>query len=112
MDSSQSAQELSKGLLEKIINSVRQTRDSLITELLQDAALKSFLEVQYEIISLSPIKLEFLKRDLMELQRSSLDLAHYSSMIKQMKENNTSLSSDIHPLFHQELKTIFRKYGF
>jgi hypothetical protein len=111
MDRSQSAQELSKVSMEKIINSVRQTRDNLIAELLHEPALMSFLEKEYDIVAISPIKLEFLKRDLKELQNSPLELVYYSSMIKQMKESNSDVPLDSHPLFHQELKTIFQKYG-
>jgi len=112
MDRNQSGQELPKVSLEKIIGSVRQTRDNLITELLHEPALMSFLEKEYDIVAISPIKLEFLKRDLKELQNSPLELAYYSSMIKQMKESNADISLDSHPLFHQELKNIFQKYGF
>lgn len=112
MDRSQSAQELPKVSMEKIIGSVRETRDNLISELLNGPALMSFLEKEYDIVAISPVKLEFLKRDLKELQNSPLELAYYSSLIKQMKESNSDVSLNSHPLFHQELKTIFQKYGF
>ena len=95
----------------KIIESIRQSRDFHISELLKDAVLLSFIEGHFETITLSAVKLEFLKRDLKELKKSSLDLAHYSSLIKRMKELNSGIPDDTHPLFLEELKVIFRKYG-
>ncbi|MBL0743925.1 hypothetical protein [Chryseolinea lacunae] len=45
-----------------------------------------------------------------ELQNSSLDLVHYSSLIKHLKEGHPETSVTDHPLVIQELKAIFQKY--
>ncbi len=103
-------QEQSQGSIEKIISSIRKKRDERICDLLKLPALMSFLEEHFAIFALSTVKVEFLKRDLKELQHSSLDLAHYSSLIKQIKESNSDKREDDHPLFIKELKTIFQKY--
>lgn len=71
----------------------------------------SFLEAHFNTLAISPVKQEFLKRDLHELLKSSLDLVHYSSLIKEIIEIGNLGSREGHPLFHYELKVIFNKYG-
>lgn len=91
---------------------IRDTRNRQIDELIKDSALMSFLEEHYETFAISAVKKEFLKRDLKELQTSSLDLAHYSSLIKQVKEAVIDIELTNHPLILQEFKRLFQKYGF
>ena len=98
--------------MEAIISSIRNQRNVLIHDVLNDAGLRSFLEKQFDAFIISAVKAEFLKRDLKDLQNSPLDLAHYAAMIRQMKEQNTETPEEIHPLFLKELKVIFQKYGF
>lgn len=98
--------------MEGIIASIRNQRNVLIHDVLNDSGLRSFLEKQFDTFIISAVKTEFLKRDLKELQNSPLDLAHYAAMIRQMKEQNTETPEEIHPLFLKELKIIFQKYGF
>lgn len=110
MENNHPVQDHSKVSIERIIDSIRETRDSLIQGFLSGSALTSFLDDHFGVSSLSPIKLEFLKRDLKELQNSSLDLVHYSSLIKHLKEGHPETSVNDHPLVMQELKAIFQKY--
>ena len=113
MEKKYSVQESSPQVsIEKVISMIRAARDRQIDELTKDAALLSFLEEHYETFAISAVKKEFLKRDLKELQNSSLDLAHYSSLIKQMKEAAAAIELTNHPLVLQELKRLFQKYGF
>ena len=95
---------------DRIIHHILLVRNQKIGELLNDVNLYVFLENEYDIFRLSPVKEEFLKRDLFELKHSSLDLVHYSKLIKQLKEDNTILPHPRHMLFHQELRIIFDKY--
>lgn len=98
---------------EVIIEHLRSNRDTIINDLLEnDSTLMAFLEVHFDTIAISSVKREFLKRDLVELKNSSLDLVHYSSLIKEIKETGNSVSIEGHSLFHLELKVIFEKYGF
>ena len=62
------------------------SRDQLIVHLLSEPGLMSILEERYGTFSISSVTKEFLKRDLKELKQSSLDLAHYSSLILQLKD--------------------------
>lgn len=91
-----------------IIDQVLATRNQKITILLNHN-LTEFLEQQYDIYKLSSIKTEFLKKDLLELRKTPLDLAHYSSLIKELKDFSTAFNLD-HPLILQELRTVFDKY--
>ena len=113
MEKSLPSKELSKVSTEIVIEDLRGIRDNQIGELLKnDDSLMSYLEVHYNTIAISSLKKEFLKRDLTELKNSSLDLVHYASLIKEVKETGNLVSTELHPLFQAELKVIFQKYGF
>jgi hypothetical protein len=112
MTKNKSATEPSFVSTEVIIDVIRKTRDEQIRGVLSAPDLPSFLQVQYNVPSLTPVKAEFLKRDLKELHNSTLDLVHYASLIREMKEANVMNPDGSHPLFQSELKSIFNKYGF
>lgn len=98
--------------IERIIDLVRDVRNGLIHDFLQDANLKSYFLQQYNK-ELSQVKAEFLKRDLKELLISPVDLSHYGLLIKQMQDSNTaSISSTHHDLFYKELEKIFNRYNY
>jgi hypothetical protein len=112
MEKNPAASKSSKVSIEKITESIRKNRDQWINELLKESSLMLFLEEHYNTVAISRVKLEFLMRDLKELQNSSIDLVHYSALITQMKEANISIPVANHPLFLNELKSIVKKYGF
>jgi chorismate-pyruvate lyase len=95
---------------EQVITNIRETRDALLNALLNDASLLVFAEEHFNTIALSPIKTEFLKRDLKELRETSLDLVHYSAILREAKEHSLMISSN-HPLILTEIFTIFAKHG-
>lgn len=108
MGTTKSSKESTKPTVDEIVDRIRHQRNSLIAELLNESKLKDYFIGSYGKEP-SAIKTEFLKRDLKELQSSSIDLAHYASLIKQMKEaTEVSLPND--SLFIQELDVIFKKY--
>ena len=97
---------------ERIIDLVREVRNGLVRDFMQDDNLKSYFQEQYNK-ELSQIKLEFLKRDLKELILSPVDLPHYAQLIKQMQELSTaSITASNHELFYKELEAIFKKYNY
>jgi hypothetical protein len=97
---------------ETIIAHLRTIRDKRIHELLKhDDALMDLLEELYNTVAISPVKREFMKRDLAELKGSTLDLVHYSTLITDIKKNPESIDPQGNPLFTEELKKIFKKYG-
>ena len=98
--------------IDTIIGYLQEKRDSIINDLLDDRAPHPFVENQYRQVASSPVRLEFLKRELRELKKTKLDLAHYAGLIKQIKESHTTAALDNSVLFQQEMKTIVGKYAF
>lgn len=93
------------------IETIRAHRDERLKELLNDPQLMDFLEAQYDVFQISNVRKEFLKRDLIELKNTPLDLVHYAALIRDMKVGATQSVSG-HPLFLEELRNIFKKYSF
>jgi hypothetical protein len=98
--------------MDQIIEAIQTTRNQQIDELMKDSVLMAFLEHYYNTIAISDVKKEFLRRDLIELKKSPLDLSYYSSLITKMKETNTSMVDNAHKLFLSELKGLFQRQGF
>ena len=98
--------------MEAIIANIRNSRNQLITSVMTDDGIKIFIETHFDSFEISRVKSEFLKRDLKELQNSQLDLVHYAALIRLMKEQNKEIPIENYPIFMEELKTVFKKYGF
>jgi hypothetical protein len=96
--------------MDNIIASIRDIRNHQIDELMKESVLVAFLEHYYDTVVISNVKKAFLFKDLGELKFSSLDLAHYSSLITRMKETKTLNVDGTSPLFLMELKNIFQKH--
>lgn len=97
---------------ESIITYLHSLRNQRLQELTRhDDALMDLLEELYNTVAISPVKREFMKRDLQELRSTSLDLVHYSSLITEIKKTGDSSLAESSTLFIDELKQIFKKYG-
>jgi hypothetical protein len=97
---------------ESIITYLHSVRNKRLLELSRhDDALMDLLEELYNTVAISPVKREFMKRDLQELRSSSLDLVHYSSLITEVKRTGNPEIAESSPLFIDEMKQIFKKYG-
>ncbi len=110
MQQNQSVQSTNTSI-EHIITDIRAHRDSVIQKLFHEPDLMAFLEDRYGVFQISSVRKEFLKRDLTELKNSSVDLVHYASLIKEVKENG-NVAWQEHFLFLAELDILFKKYGF
>ena len=97
--------------IESIITEIKRMRDFLATNLINDTFLMAFMEEHFDTFFLGSVKIEFIKRDFKELQNSSLDLAHYSTLIRLQKDSSKNEVVAEHPLFLQEVFAIFRKYN-
>ena len=98
--------------VETIISTVRDLRNGNIKSFLSDENLHGYFKSEYKK-ELSPVKKEFLKKDLHELLISPVDLVHYSGLIREIKEsNNAALTSKHDVLFYEELEGIFRRYCY
>lgn len=103
---------LEKLSIEKVIDLVRQIRNDLIKDFLQGDNIQFYFQEQYEK-PISKIKIEFLIRDLRELLILPVDLVHYASLIKDIRETNSAnLSRGNNNLFYKELELIFNKYRY
>ena len=101
-----------KGIsIDKRIEELKRLRDERIQSLLTTSDLMNFMEEQYSTFAMSAVKMEFLKRDLMTLIQSPLDLVHYSSLLRQWKESNAA-PDDYLVVIEQEIKALVEKYGF
>jgi len=103
-------EQIRKYSMNQIILSIRRKRDRQIMQLMNEEALVNFLEYQGLAATLSPIKAAFLKRELIELKNSPLDLSFYSSLITKMKEADTCMVEINHHLLLTELKAVVSKY--
>lgn len=98
--------------IETIIDIVRRLRNDLIKDFLYNNNIQIYFFETYQK-EISKIKREFVIRDLKELLISPVDLAHYSSLIKEIRETNSaSLSGGNNELFYHEIKKIFDKYSY
>jgi hypothetical protein len=96
---------------ERIIDLVRQLRNDLIKDFLDERNLKEYVNAQYKMSSLSPIKIEFIKRDLKELLISPVDTKQYAPLIHQIKATDSAALTDHNEqLFYRELESVFKRY--
>ena len=98
--------------MESIIEKVRDSRNDLIKELLRDGKIQSYFLTTYNK-TISPVKVEFIRRELKSLSMTPVDLIHYAALIKAVRKANDfdSVSGDNH-LYYQELEVIFRRYNY
>lgn len=97
---------------ESIITYLHKLRNQRLLELSKhDDALMDLLEDLYNTVAISAVKREFMKRDLQELRSSSLNLVHYSSLITEIKNSGNPELAETSPLFAEEMKQVFKKYG-
>ncbi|MCW5911111.1 MAG: hypothetical protein KIT62_08550 [Cyclobacteriaceae bacterium] len=96
---------------DRIIEDIYGKRTTFIQELLQHNGLAAYLEEQFDTVALSVIKTEFLKRDLKQLADSTLDLVHYSMLIRKAKEtDNWPDVLTIEEFVRAEIRTVVVRY--
>ena len=96
---------------EGIIDLVRKLRNDLIKDFLDERHLKEYVAAQFGVRELSPIKIEFIKKDLKELLISPVNVDHYATLITQIKlTDSASLSEVNEELFYREMDRIFKGY--
>ncbi len=112
MENIESSPEALKLSVEKVIDLVRTSRNNIIRDFLIDFNLKNRFTQLYNK-ELSLVKMEFLKRDLRDLLIAPVDLIHYATVIKQIRETNiTTVETVDQSLATQEIESIFKKYNF
>ncbi len=96
---------------EKIIDLIRQLRNDLIKDFLDERYLKEYLSDKYNVRELSNVKIEFIKKELKELLIAPVNTPHYITIIEQIKKTESAaLSEGNEKLFYSELDNVFKKY--
>jgi hypothetical protein len=96
---------------ERIIDLVRQLRNDLIKDFLDERNLKEYIANQFRISELSPVKIEFIKKDLKELLISPVNIYYYEPLIAQIRQTDSAaLTETNEQLFYKELEMLFKRY--
>jgi hypothetical protein len=96
---------------ERVLDLVRQLRNDLIKDFLDERNLKNYVRDQYNISALSNIKVEFIKKDLKELLISPVNTGHYKTLIDQIKNTDSAaLTENNERLFYKELEGVFKRH--
>ena len=99
----------------KVIELVRQTRNNMVRHYQDNCIIAVHFRDYYQVNEISDLKVKFLKRDLEELYNSPLDLVHYASVIKEIKDSNDTERINKHEycqLFKNQINAIYKKYIF
>ncbi|HEV8514860.1 MAG TPA: hypothetical protein VGQ59_16360 [Cyclobacteriaceae bacterium] len=99
----------SKLSTEQIIDAIKSLRDQSIDSLCVESDLLKYLQENFNTVAISNVKKEFLIKDLKQLKKSSLDLAHYAPLIRKMKELNR-INLDNSKLIKTEVDAVIGKY--
>src|SRR5688572_14622279 len=98
---------------ENILQLVRQLRNDLIKDFLDERFLKEYIADHFRIKDLSNVKIEFIKKDLKELLISPVDANHYDGLISQIRDTDSAaLTETNEKLFYKELENLFKRYIF
>jgi len=97
--------------IDRIIEEICSIRTEFIKGLIVSDGLERYLEERFDVMALSPVKAEFLRRDLKHLSESKLDLVHYSMLIRKVKETaNFRDLLTIQDFIGSEIRTVILKY--
>jgi hypothetical protein len=96
---------------ERIIDLIRQLRNDLIKDFLDERNLKEYIADHFRIRELSPVKIEFIKKDLKELLISPVNLYHYEALMSHIRQTDSAaLTENNEQLFYKELEALFKRY--
>jgi hypothetical protein len=95
------------------IDLIRNLRNDLIKDFLNEQNLVAYFEQHLNRKELNNRRIEFIKKELRDLLIAPVDLAHYATLMIEMKQNGTAtLTGKNDKLFYDELEKIFRKYAY
>lgn len=96
---------------ERIIDLVRQLRNDLIKDFLDERHLKDYVADHFGVRDLSNVKIEFIRKDLKELLISPVNTNHYEPLISQIKNTDSAaLTENNERLFYKELEMTIKRY--
>ena len=96
---------------DNIIELIRERRTDLISKLLQDDELNLYIREAFDVLEVSKIKREFIKRALKELNLTPIDLSHYGQIILEMRKTGSLVvSTNNERLFYHEIENSIKNY--
>ena len=98
---------------ETIIDLIRNLRNDLIKDFLDERYLKEYLANTYGIREISNVKVEFIKKELKSLLIAPVNISHYQPVIEKIRTSDTaSLSDGNDQLFYAEVEGILKSYMY
>ena len=96
---------------EAIVDLIRKVRNDLIKDFLDDRYLLDYLGNRFRISEISRVKTEFIRNDLKELLISPVNIGHYDSLMRQIRDTDSaSISAGNENLFYKEIESLLKKY--
>lgn len=96
-----------------ILAIIRDVRNSLIKDYLDERNLREYFTARYSVQDLSNVKVEFIKRDLREYLIAPVSVSHYKPIIDHIRESGSAaLTEGNDQLFYKDLENIFRNYTY
>lgn len=96
---------------ERIIDLVRKLRNDLIKDFLDERHLKEYADQQFRVRDLTPVKIEFIKKDLKELMISPVNVIHYGPLMNQIRLTDSAALTEVNEqLFYKEVESVLKRY--
>ena len=96
---------------ESILGLIRQLRNDLIKDFLDERFLKDYLAEHFNVRELSSTKIEFIKKELKEMLISPVDTGHFQPLINQIRlTDSAALTETNEKLFYRQIEAILKKY--
>jgi len=96
-----------------IIAIIRDVRNDLIKDYLDERNLREYFASRYNVQDLTNVKVEFIKKDLREYLTAPVSADHYQPIIDRVRESGSAaLTEGNDQLFYKDLESIFRNYTF
>jgi tRNA U54 and U55 pseudouridine synthase Pus10 len=98
---------------ESIIDIIRNLRNDLIKDFLDERHMKEYAANTFGVREVSNVKIEFIKKELKALLIAPVNVTHYQPIIEKIRQSDTaSLSEGNEQLFYAEVDTILKNYIF
>ena len=98
---------------ESIIDLIRNLRNDLIKDFLDERFLKEYAANTFGVREVTNVKIEFIKKELKVLLIAPVNVTHYQPVIEKIRQSDTaSLSEGNEQLFYAEVDTILKNFLF
>jgi hypothetical protein len=98
---------------EQILDLIRNLRNDLIKDFLDERNLVAYFAETYNRKELTAVKIGLMKKELKQLLIDPVDTKHYEGLIQHIQETGTaSISTMYEGLFLRDMERIFKRYAF